>query len=101
MPGHHTELAKVYTEYLDKFADDPLAAQDILLAKYGDKLVEMTEATKQLGNTPAVAKGLPAGCTLEGTYVLNMPCCTCVQSICRRADGQMLAIFEHNEEQPE
>ena len=29
-----------------------------------------------------------------------MPCCTCVQTICRRDDGQVLAIFEHDKEQP-
>ena len=99
-PGHNVELAAAFEEFLEYFADSPETAQNVLLAKYGGESVDMAEATRQLGYRPAVAMGLPNGYSLEATHVLKMPCCTCVQSICRRDDGQVFAIFEHNEEQP-
>ena len=100
-PDHYGELAAVFEEYLEHFARNPETAQNVLLARYGGESVDMAEATRQLGYRPAVAMGLPKGYSLEATYVLKMPCCTCVQSICRRDDGQVFAIFEHDEEQPE
>jgi hypothetical protein len=99
-PGGHGELAATFEEYLEHFAGSPETAQNVLLARYGGESLDMAEATRQLGYRPVVAEGLPPGYSLEATYVLNMPCCTCVQSICRRDDGQVLAIFEHNEEHP-
>ncbi len=98
--GHQGEVAAALEEYLEHFASRPETAQNVLLAKYGGQSVDMAEATRELGYRPAVARGLPNGYSLEATYVLKMPCCTCVQSICRRDDGQVLAIFEHDEEQP-
>jgi len=98
--GHHRELAAAFEEYLEHFAGNPETAQNVLLAKYGGEPVNMDDAAKQLGYRPAVAAGLPSGYSVEATYVLNMPCCTCVQSICRRDDGQLFVIFEHDEQQP-
>ena len=99
-PGHHGELATTFEQYLEHFASNPETAQDVLLAKYGGESLDVTEVSRQIGYRPAIARGLPDGYTLEATYVLDMPCCTCVQSICRRDDGQVFAIFEHAEQQP-
>lgn len=99
MPGRHGDLAADFEEYLEQFAKTPETAHNILLAKYDGKAVDLTQATRRLGYRPAVAR-LPAGYSLEKTYVLEMPCCTCVQSICRRDDGQVFAIIEHADEQP-
>jgi hypothetical protein len=97
---HRSELAASFEEYLEHFASSPETAHNVLLAKYGGESVDMAEATRQLGYRPVIAMGLPNGYSLEATYVLKMPCCTCVQSICRRDGGQVFAIFEHDEEQP-
>jgi anti-sigma factor RsiW len=99
-PGHHDELAADFDQYLESFNHDPVAAQNILLAKYDSRPVNVTEATDQLGYRPAVAGGLPAGYSLESMHVLDMPCCKCLKTLCRRNDGKMFAIFEHEEEQP-
>lgn len=98
-PGHHHDLAADFQQYLDHFADAPETAQNFLLAKYEGEPVDLAQAETLVGYRPAVAAGLPKGYSLEGTYVLKMPCCTCVQTICRRADGRVLAIFEHSEDQ--
>jgi hypothetical protein len=99
-PSHHGDFAAAFEEFVEHFADSPQTAQNALLAKFGGESVDMAEATKLLGYRPAVARGLPAGYSLEATYVLNMPCCGCVQSICRRDDGKVFAVFEHGEKRP-
>lgn len=99
-PVHHAELAADFDRYLDSFATDPGLAQNVLLAKYHGQRVNMAEATEQLGYQPAVAAGLPSGYSLESMYTLDMPCCKCLTTLCRRDDGKRLAIFEHEEEQP-
>lgn len=99
-PGHHGDLAADFGEYLEQFATDPDRAQNALLVKYEGQAVDLSQATRQLGYRPAVAAGLPKRYSLEAVYLLKMPCCTCVQSICRRDDGHVFAIFEHDEEQP-
>ncbi|MHC4398942.1 MAG: zf-HC2 domain-containing protein [Planctomycetota bacterium] len=99
-PGHHGDLAADFGEYLEQFATDPDVAQKVLLAKYNGQAVDLSQAATHLGCRPAVAEGLPERYTLDAVYVLKMPCCTCVQSICRRDDGQVFAIFECDEEHP-
>ncbi len=98
-PGHHGELAADFEHYLEHFTSDPEGAQNILLAKYAGKSIDLAEAETLVGYRPAVAAGLPEGYAMDATYVLKMPCCTCVQTICRREDGRVFAIFEHSENQ--
>lgn len=94
------ELAADFGRYFEQFPENPEAAQNILLAKYDGLAVDMSQATRQLGYRPAVAAGVPERYTVDAVYVLKMPCCTCVQAICRRDDGRRFAIFEHDEERP-
>ncbi len=99
-PNHDGELVADFEQYLQHFTSSPETAQNLLLAKYDGRSVSISEATRQLGYQPAVAVGLPHRYTREALYVLEMPCCKCVQTICRRDDGKMLAIFEQSDEQP-
>ena len=96
----HRELAADLEQYVEHFTSNPETAQEVLLAKYGGHAVDAAEATRQLGYRPAVATGLPQGYSLESMYVLDLPCCKCLQTVCRRDDGKVVAIFEHDEEQP-
>lgn len=97
--GEHDQFAIEFGHYLDVFSRDPNAAQQILLAKYENRLVDPNQVIGRIGYRPAVADGLPEGYTVESTHVVKMPCCTCVQSTCRRSDGSTLAVFEHDDEQ--
>lgn len=97
--AHHIGLAADFEDYFEHFAENPATAQNVLLAKYEGGAVDLVQATRHLGYKPAVAVGLPKRYSLVAMYVLKMPCCTCVQSICRRDDGRVFAIFEHDEEQ--
>jgi len=97
--GGQNQFTAEFGQYLDEFRNDPNAAQQILLAKYEHHLVDHEHAIQRVGYRPSVADGLPEGYTLESTHVMKMPCCTCVQSICKRSDGSTLAIFEHNDEE--
>ncbi len=82
-------------QYVDAFRDDPEAAQQFLLAQFDSQAVPVEHAVQHVGYRPATADGLPDGYTVQTSYVLEMPCCTCVQTVCKRSDGTRLAIFEH------
>jgi len=97
--GDHSQFTVEFGHYLEEFRRDPIAAQQVLLAKYEHELVDPQLPIKSLGYRPAVAAGLPADYSLVSTHVMNMPCCKCVQSVCRRSDGSTLAIFEHDDEE--
>lgn len=99
-PGRHQALAADFAEYLEHFPENPNRAQQVLLAKYGGRPVDFSEAADQLGYRPVTSTGLPKNYRLESVYVLDMPCCTCVQTICRRDDGRLFAIFEHDDQHP-
>jgi anti-sigma factor RsiW len=92
------QFAVVFGQYLDEFRRDPQAAQQILLTKYEGQAVDAEQAERAVGYRPAAAAGMPEGYSIESTYVMKMPCCTCVQTLCKRSDGSMLAIFEHDDE---
>ncbi len=97
-PEH--QHAAVFGHYLALFQQDPEKAQSMLLAKYEGETLDANNAVRHVGYRPAVAEGLPEGYAIEGTFVMEMPCCRCVQSVCRRTDGSVLVIFEHDDEQP-
>jgi RNA polymerase sigma factor (sigma-70 family) len=88
-----------FGHYLEEFAEDPDAAQQLLLAKYVNQRVDVDRAIQQVGYRPAVADGLPDGYSVESTYVMEMPCCNCVQCLCKRSDGSTLVIFEHDDDE--
>jgi hypothetical protein len=94
------QMAVVFGEYLEVFRSDPNAAQQILLAKYESQAVDAEHPIQSVGYRPAVAGGMPDGYSVESTYVMNMPCCKCVQCNCERSDGTTIAIFEHDDEEP-
>jgi len=99
-PSRPGEVAVDFGEFLEHFPEDPERAQQVLMTKYDGRAVDLSQAARRAGYRPAVAAGLPKRYTLDGVYVLKMPCCTCVQAICRRDDGRVFAIFEHDEEHP-
>lgn len=98
--GTHDELAVNMAHYVDVFRKDPNEAQRYLLATYDSQSANVAQATQQLGYRPAVADALPERYTVDAMYVMNMPCCKCVQCLCKRDDGKLIAIFEHDEKQP-
>lgn len=98
--GRDAEMAVDFNQYLQSFHHDPENAQRLLLAGYGGRAVDVAEATRQLGYRPKVAAGLPEGYSLEALHLLEMPCCKCLNALCRRDDGKLFVIFEHGAEQP-
>lgn len=100
-PGHHRRLAADFAQYIETFHQDPSAAQRFLLARYEGKSVGWAEAADALGYRPSVTGKLPNTYSLESVYVWDMPCCRCLQLVCRRPDGSTVAIFEHDQPQPD
>ena len=102
LSSHHDEhqMAAVFGQYLDQFQTDPHAAQDILFTNYQSRAVTADQAMQTVGYRPVVAEGLPPGYSVVSTHVMKMPCCTCVQCLCQRDDGTVIAIFEHDDDEP-
>jgi hypothetical protein len=98
---HHNHFTAEFGQYLSEFRRDPDAAQQFLLSKYENHRVDPEQATKLVGYRPVIAGGVPPEYKLASTFVMKMPCCTCVQSLCQRSDGSTLAIFEHNDKTPQ
>lgn len=96
--GHNHDMSALFGQYLEKFRHDPLAAQTYLLASYENHNVDVSKAGELLGYQPAITGGVPEGYAVESIHVLKMPCCTCVQCLCKRENGTSFAIFEHNED---
>lgn len=94
------EFVAQFDRYLDEFRRDPRAAQQMLVTRYRGQAVNAEEASRQLGYRPTVMRGLPEEYTVESTVVMKMPCCTCVQCVCKRKSGGTIAIFEHDDPEP-
>lgn len=70
-----------------------------LLDKFGGEEISPDSAISLMGYSPIASKGLPVGYSVESIQVLNMPCCKCTQTACRRPDNSRFFIFEHNNEE--
>ncbi len=71
---------------------------NLLLNKFGGSEVSTDDAFNEVGYRPLVERGLPEGYQVASVQVLTMPCCKCIQTICRRKDNSKLFIYEHTEE---
>jgi hypothetical protein len=98
--GHRDHFTAEFAHYLSEFRRDPDAAQQFLLAQYEHHPVAPEDAIERIGYRPVIADGVPPGYTVESTLVMKMPCCTCVQCVCRRSDGSALVVYEHNDDDP-
>lgn len=93
----HKEMAEAM-EYVAANSDaDGITTH--LLNKYGGGEISADNAITQVGYRPIASKGLPVGYTVESIQVLNMPCCKCTQTACRRPDNSRFFIFEHDNEE--
>jgi len=102
MHDHRDHLAIDFDAYLASFQTKPEAAQQVLLANYNGRSMQMAEAERVLGYRPAAAAVVP-GYEVNAVYVLDMPCCQCPQVVLQRkgSDGEgQIAIFEHEKDQP-
>ncbi len=98
-PGSHNLLAADFQQYLSEFEHDPDVAQRELISKYSGEGVDLAQAVQRVSYQPAAAE-LPSAYKLDSMYLLRMPCCDCLQTVCQRSDGSKIVIFEYGEEQP-
>lgn len=96
----HGHVAVNFGRYLDELERNPDAAQQVLLSNYEGRAVSYDEAATAVRYQPATPERLPSGLLRKEVYLLRMPCCTCVQAVYQRANGEKLAVFEHVDDQP-
>ncbi len=94
----HVQMTAVFDQYLGEFQQNPEQAQEILRIRYDGRPVS-SRAVRAGRFSPNAPIDLPNGFTRMDTYVLDMPCCTCTQTTYKNATGEMLALFEHSENQ--
>ncbi|TWU39441.1 zf-HC2 domain-containing protein [Novipirellula artificiosorum] len=82
-------------KYVQQFTSSPTLAQRELTEAYSGRKVTADEAVQLVGYHGANIQTPPSGFTQDSLYVLDMPCCKCIQANWRRADGSCIAIFEH------
>jgi len=97
---NHASLAVDFGEVFRSARTEPQLALSKLKSKYDGRELSIEDTTKYLGYEPALFKSVPKGFTRVSTHVLNMPCCKCSATICKRSDGTSLIVFEHRDEQP-
>ena len=88
---HYDPLAN----YAAQFSTDVLLAQQRLTSQYSGRKITVDEAFKMVGYRPANVKLPPADFTCDSLYLLDMPCCKCVEAVWTRDDGSGVLIFEH------
>jgi hypothetical protein len=109
-------VALQFDAFLQQFARDPSSAQNVLLASFNGREVDLQEVERTLGYTPVAGDAVPAGYVVNGVYLLEMPQCSCAKVDCgkagkchcggtcacsqvvyRSAAGRTVSVFEHNE----
>ena len=85
--------------FLEEFDHNPDRAQNQLLASYNGRAVNLAQAARLARYRPVAPGNLPGGFSRSGTYVLEMPCCTCVETVYKDGDGQVVAVFEHENDE--
>ncbi len=88
-------------QYAQEFGSDPILAQQRLTAQYEGQPVSADRAIQLVGYRPSTVRPPPDGFELDTLYVLDMPCCKCIEAFWKRDDQSCVAIFEHNTEPEE
>lgn len=88
-------------QYAQEFGSDPILAQQRLTTQYNGQTVSSDRAIQLVGYRPSTVQPPPDGFKLDSLYVLDMPCCKCVEAFLKRDDQSCVAIFEHNIEPEE
>jgi len=86
--------------FLEDFEHDPDRAQHMLLTSYSGRKVEPDQAARLARDRPVAPDNLPGGFFHTGTYLLEMPCCTCLETIYTDDADHTLVVFEHVDDQP-
>ncbi len=98
--GSQLQSAPQLAQYASLLSRDPAAAQQSLLAAYQGRAVAPDEAARVLGYVPVSLRRSPAGYRLRSAYLLDMPCCRCMQAVYEGGDGQTVAVFEKSPDHP-
>lgn len=94
----HLQMAATFNQYLGEFRTQPQQAQEVLRARYAGRAMDLHSASAG-PFTPNAPQELPTGFARVETYALDMPCCKCTQTIYRNSVGDILALFEHTDDQ--
>jgi len=96
----HDRMAVNLSQFVTQFSSDPEAAEHELQSHYASQAIRPADAIRLVNYRPAAPEQLADGVLRKQMYLVEMPCCKCVQSIYRRSDGSSIAVFEHASDDP-
>ena len=95
----HAEMVRAFSQFLDAYERGQADAVEVLPAKYQGKLVSAAAASSALKRETVARPVLLANHEVAKRYVLNMPCCECVETIYTSDGKTSFVLFEHEKEQ--
>lgn len=98
-PHSHGQMVHDFGEFLNTYERQPNEAANILFAKYKGTPTTEAEATKILKHPTVARPTILHNHQLLQRYLLDMPCCRCVQTVYERDGKVTLILFEHDQEQ--
>ncbi len=94
-PDDHTLIRREITWLAENLNSDSVVSY--LPQKYAGQTIDPNRFEQQYGYRPVAFRGLPQGYTVEQAHVMEMPCCRCIQTVCRKPDGSRVVILEHDD----
>jgi hypothetical protein len=88
------------SRYVQEFRSDPASAERLLRQEYASQAIEPADAIRLVSYKPLAPEKLSDAVVRTETYLFEMPCCKCIQTLYRRPDGGALAVFEHVADEP-
>jgi hypothetical protein len=98
-PHSHGQMIDDFGEFLEAFARQPNESVGVLAAKYHGVSASEDDATVALKRPTVGRSTILDDHQLLKRYVLDMPCCRCVQTAYQRNGEVSLVVFEHDEPQ--
>ena len=96
----HSQMAVDMSQFATQFATDPDAAERELHSRFASQSILPDDAIRLVSYKPMAPERLTDGVLRNQTYLVEMPCCKCVQTVYRRSDGGSVAVFEHVDDSP-
>jgi len=96
----HSQMAVDMSQFATQFASDPDAAERDLHSRFTSQPIRPDDAIRLVNYKPMAPEQLTDGVMRKQTYLVEMPCCKCVQTVYRRSGGGSVAVFEHVDDSP-
>jgi len=97
----HAEMVRVFGQFLNAYEQGEPTAIQVLPANYQGEIVSDAAASRALKRETVARPVVLANHEVNKRYLLNMPCCQCVETIYSHSGKTSFVLLEHEKEQPD